>query len=149
VALAVVQDLGLTDPPPMAGLAKGREEGEADKVWLPGRKNPVDFRADSPGLLLLMKIRDESHRYVQSFHHRTRKKGSIRSVLMDIPGLGPGRRKAMLKQFGSVQAIGEAALEDLQAVKGMNRTAALAVHAFFHPAAEPPGDRQDLSLPEV
>ncbi|MEW5723310.1 MAG: excinuclease ABC subunit UvrC, partial [Thermodesulfobacteriota bacterium] len=60
VALAVIEDLKIADPPPLAGLAKGRE-GEADRVWLPGRKNPVDFRSDAPGLLLLMRVRDEAH----------------------------------------------------------------------------------------
>ena len=131
VAMAVLEDLSLDDPPPLAGLAKGRER-EADKVWLPGRKNPVDLRADSPELLLLMRIRDESHRFVQAFHHRVRAIGSTRSVLDGIPGIGPARRKALLQHFGSLEAIKKAGSEELAQVKGMNLKAALVVEAFFH-----------------
>ena len=130
VALAVIEDLDLKNPPPMAGLAKGRE-GEADKVWLPGRKNPVDLKADAPGLLLLMRVRDEAHRYVQSYHHRVRAKGSARSVLDDCPGIGPTRRKALLKHFGSLKAIKNASPEEIAEVKGMNKTAAQAVADFL------------------
>jgi excinuclease ABC subunit C len=131
VVMAVLEDLGLIDPPPVAGLAKGRD-GEADKVWLPGRKNPVDLRADSPELLLLMRIRDEAHRFVRTFHHRLRASGSTRSILDGIPGIGPARRKALLQHFGSLEAVKKAGLEELAQVKGMNSKAALVVQAFFH-----------------
>jgi excinuclease ABC subunit C len=115
MALAVVRDLNIENPPPMAGLAKGKE-GDADKVYLPGRVNPVDFRADNPGLLLLMRIRDESHRYVRTFHHRIRAKDAAHSELEDIPGVGPGRRKKLLTYFGSMENIKKASLTDLEAV---------------------------------
>ena len=132
VALTVIKDLGLADPPPLAGLAKGRER-EADRVWLPGRKNPIDFRADAPGLLLLMRVRDEAHRYVQSYHHQVRSKSGARSILEDIPGIGPARRKALLTHFGSLEAVQTATVEDLSAVQGLKRDAAEAVFDFFHP----------------
>jgi len=132
VTLAVIEDLGLQDPPPLAGLAKGREGGP-DQVWVPGRKNPVNFRADSPGLLLLMRVRDEAHRYVQAYHHRVRAVGSTRSVLDDLPGIGPARRKALLGRFGSLQALASASIEELAQIKGMTRPAAAGVHRYFHP----------------
>jgi excinuclease ABC subunit C len=130
VALAVIEDLGIENPPPLAGLAKGRE-GEADKVWLPGRKNPVDIRSDAPALLLLMRARDEAHRYVQDYHHRVRARQTARSVLDDIPGIGPARRKALLQHFGSFAAIKEASVEALTEAKGMSEKTAQAVYEFF------------------
>ena len=131
VALAAIKDLGLKDPPPLAGLAKGREGGP-DRVWVPGRKNPAGFRADAAGLLLLMRVRDEAHRYVQSYHHRVRGKGGTKSVLDDIPGIGPARRKALLAHFGSLKAIKSASPDELAQVKGLNRPAAVSVHRFFN-----------------
>ena len=130
VARAVIADLGLKDPPPLAGLAKGREGGP-DRVWLPGRKNPVDFPGDSPGLLLLMRVRDEAHRYAQAYHHRLRAGTAVRSALDDVPGVGPQRRKALLAHFGSVEAVKSAGLEELAEAKGMTRKAASNVHDFF------------------
>ncbi len=139
VVMAVIADLGIEDPPPVAGLAKGREEGEPDRVWLPGRKNPASLKADSPGLLLLMRVRDEAHRYVRTYHHRLRSKGSTRSQLEDVPGVGPARRKALLDYFGSVQKIKESSPEELLAVPGMTAAAARAVWDFFR-AADTPDD---------
>ncbi|MFH1137317.1 MAG: excinuclease ABC subunit UvrC, partial [Pseudomonadota bacterium] len=129
--LAVIEDLGVTDPPPLAGLAKGRD-GEPDRVWLPGRKNPADLKADSPGLLLLMKVRDEAHRFVQSYHHQLRAKSGARSNLDVIPGVGPARRKALLDHFGSLDAVKGADLDELSRVQGLGRAAAAKVHEFFH-----------------
>jgi excinuclease ABC subunit C len=133
VVQAVIKDLGVTDPPPLAGLAKGRN-GEADKVWLPGRKNPVDFKPGAPGLLLLMRIRDEAHRYVQDYHHRLRARQAAQSALDEIPGVGPARRKALLQHFGAINKIKKASLEDLSQVKGLPQKAAQAVYDHFHAA---------------
>ena len=130
--LAVIEDLGIEDPPPLAGLAKGRE-GEPDRVWLPGRKNPADLKADSPGLLLLMKVRDEAHRFVQSYHHQLRAKEASKSGLDEIPGIGPVRRKALLDHFDSVQALRNASLDELTQVKGLGKKAAVQVFEFFNP----------------
>lgn len=131
VALAVLQDLKIDDPPPLAGLAKGREGGP-DHVWLPGRKNPVDFRNDAPGLMLLMRVRDEAHRYVLAYHHRVRAKAGTKSQLDDITGIGPGRRKELLTHFGSLEAVKAASLEQLTEVKGLSWEIAKRVFDFFH-----------------
>jgi excinuclease ABC subunit C len=131
VAQAVIRDMDIDNPPPLAGLAKGRDN-EPDRVWLPGRKNPVDFKTDSAALLLLMRIRDEAHRYVRTYHHHLRSKGSTRSILDDIPGVGPARRKALLDHFGSLEAVKKAGLDDLIAVQGIPRSSAEAIHRHFH-----------------
>ena len=132
VALAVIQDRAITDPPALAGLAKGRD-GEPDRVFIPGRKNPVDLKADSRGLMLLMRVRDEAHRYVRTYHHRLRAKKTAHSLLDDIPGVGPSRRKALLDHFGSIDNIKAAGVEDLEKVKGVSPATARAIHLHFHP----------------
>jgi excinuclease ABC subunit C len=131
MALAVIKDLHIEDPPPLAGLAKGKD-GQPDRVYRPGRKNPINFRPGAPGLLLLMRVRDEAHRFVQDYHHRLRRKNSTRSALENIAGIGPARRKALLKHFHSVEAVKKASVEDLAGVEGLSRTAAESVYHFFH-----------------
>jgi len=131
MAMAVMRDLKIENPPPLAGLAKGRD-GEPDRVYLPGRKNPVSFRPGAPGLLFLMRIRDEAHRYAQAYHHRLRRTKGVRSVLDQIPGVGPARRKALLKRFGSLQAIKTATVDELAATESINRNIAQNVYGFFH-----------------
>ena len=134
MAQAVIRDLGLAETPPLAALAKG-QEGAPDHVYLPGRKNPVGFKPGAPGLLLLMRVRDEAHRFVISYHRRSRRLKSVRSVLENIPGVGPARRKALLVRFGSIEAIQAASLDELAAAPGMNAGVARAVYSFFHAGA--------------
>jgi len=114
-------DLGVT-PPVMFGLAEKQEE-----IWLPGAETPILLDHRTPELQLVQRIRDEAHRF-GIIHHRTlRGKASIHSQLEDIPGIGPKRRKELLKAFGSLKAIREADLESLRGVKGMTEQAAEAV----------------------
>jgi excinuclease ABC subunit C len=101
------------------GLAKQREE-----VFMPGRRKPILLPRDSEGLYLLQRVRDEAHRFAIQYHRRLRQRKGLTSALDEIPGIGPKRRQALLKHFGSLQAISEAAVEELAAVKGMNRTVA-------------------------
>ena len=131
MALAVIKDLNIEDPPPLAGLAKGKE-GRPDHVYRPGRKNPINFRPGSPGLLLLMRVRDEAHRFVQAYHHRLRGKNSTRSTLENISGIGPARRKALLRHFNSVEAVKKASVGEIAEVSGVSRHAAESVYHFFH-----------------
>ena len=120
-ARQAILDLGI-EPPMMFGLAERLEE-----IWLPDNEKPVLLDHRTPELQLVQRIRDEAHRF-GIIHHRTlRGKASIHSQLEDIPGIGPARRKELLKTFGSVKAIKEADLEALMKVKGMNETAAKAV----------------------
>ena len=120
-ARQAILDQGL-EPPAMFGLAERLEE-----IWLPEAEEPILLDHRSPELQLVQRVRDEAHRF-GIIHHRTlRGKASIHSQLEDIPGIGPARRKALLKAFGSLKAIRQATREELLAVKGMNAAAADAV----------------------
>jgi len=107
------------------GLAK--EEGRhdkgvtAEKVFLPNLKDPILLRKTSKALFLLQQIRDEAHRFAISFHRKRRGKEILKSALEEIPGIGPVKRKALLRHFGSVQKIREATVEQLQAMKGLSK----------------------------
>jgi excinuclease ABC subunit C len=107
------------DGVPTVGLAKQNEE-----LFLPGRAAPVLLPRDSQGLYLLQRIRDEAHRFAISYHRKLRDGQATRSILEEIPGIGPKRRQALLKAFGSLDGIREATVEELAAVPGMNRQAA-------------------------
>jgi excinuclease ABC subunit C len=113
-ALQVMTESGVEDVP-VIGLAKQREE-----VFLAGRSKPILLPRDSQGLYLLQRIRDEAHRFAIQYHRKLRKKKGMTSALDAIPGIGPKRRQALLKRFGSVDAIREASVEELAAVPGMN-----------------------------
>jgi excinuclease ABC subunit C len=113
-ALEVRQELGL-DSIPMASLAKEQEE-----VFVPGEPQPVRIPKDSPALHILQRARDEAHRFALSYHRKLRSKGFVASALDNIPGIGPKRKKALLKKFGSVEAIKEASLEELSQTEGMS-----------------------------
>ena len=120
-ARQAILDQGM-EPPAMFGLAEKREE-----IWLPDAQEPILLDHRTPELQLVQRVRDEAHRF-GIIHHRTlRGKASIHSQLEDIPGIGPARRKALLKAFGSLKAIRQASREELLAVKGMNAAAADAV----------------------
>lgn len=112
-ALETMRELGI-DSIPVASIAKEREE-----VFLPGRAEPVDIPPTSAALHLLQRIRDEAHRFALGYHQRLRHKEGITSALDSIPGIGPKRKKALLKKFGSLPAIREASLEELAAAEGM------------------------------
>ncbi|MBI2831561.1 MAG: excinuclease ABC subunit UvrC [Chloroflexi bacterium] len=112
-ALASMKDLG-ADSIPTAGLAKENEE-----IYLPHRARPVVLPHSSPGLQLLQRVRDESHRFALGYHKKVHKRETFASALDGITGIGPKRKRALLKHFRSVQAIRDASPEELAAVKGM------------------------------
>lgn len=117
-ALEVMREMGV-DHIPAIGLAKQHEE-----VFVPGRSSPVLLPRDSEALYLLQRVRDEAHRFAIGYHRKLRQRTGLRSRLDDIPGIGARRRQALLKRFGSLQAIRDASLEELAAVDGMSRAAA-------------------------
>ena len=106
-ALEVRQELGV-DSIPMASLAKENED-----VFIPAKSDPVDIPKDSPALYILQRARDEAHRFAISYHQKLRSKRGTASILDDIPGIGPKRKKALLKKFGSIEAIKEASINQL------------------------------------
>lgn len=124
-----------------AALAKSRVEKEMssdeimrsdERVFLPGRKNPVVLRQNSAPLLLLARIRDEAHRFAITYHKKLRGKAALTSRLEEVPGVGAARKKALLRHFGSLQRLQEASLEEISAVKGMTGKVAEEVWRFLH-----------------
>ena len=113
--------------PAMFGLAKRLEE-----IYLPGRDDPIRLDEHSEALRLIQRIRDEAHRFAITHHRGLRTKRSVASRLEEIPGIGATRRRALLTHFANLEALGNASLEELLDVPGMNRPAAEAVYSFFH-----------------
>jgi excinuclease ABC subunit C len=124
-ALEIRQELGL-DSIPMVSLAKENEE-----VFVPGDPQPVRIAKDSPALHMLQRARDEAHRFAISYHKKLRHKEATASALDEIPGIGPKRKKALLRKFGSIQAITEASLEELSQTKGMTSNLAQKVKEYL------------------
>ncbi|MDT0215231.1 excinuclease ABC subunit UvrC [Rothia sp. ARF10] len=117
-AARAIEDLGIVDVS-VVGLAKRLEE-----VWVPGQDFPVVLPRTSEGLYLLQRLRDEAHRFAITFHRQRRSKAMTNSALDGIPGLGDVKRKALLKQFGSVKRIRAASAEELLEVPGIGRSLA-------------------------
>jgi excinuclease ABC subunit C len=111
--VAVLADLGLAEIP-IAGLAKEREE-----LFLPGQAAPVVLPATSSALYLVQRIRDEAHRFAITYHRDLRRKAAVKSAFDDLPGVGPARRRALLRTFGSAKRVREAPLEQIAAVPGI------------------------------
>ena len=130
MAVAVLKALRLDGSFDLIGIAKkDPDRGETeDKVYKPGRKNPVSLKKDTDVLLFLQRIRDEAHRSVITYHRKRRMTSYRRSVLDEIPGIGVRRKASLLKHFGSLKRIKAASTEELSAVPGMTRRAA---HAVF------------------
>ena len=122
-AADVLADLGVTDVA-VAGLAKRLEE-----VWLPGEAEPVVLGRTSEGLYLLQRIRDEAHRFAIAYHRQKRSTNMTASVLDDVPGLGVGRKAALLKHFGSLRRLRAASVDEMTQVPGVGRRTAEAVLA--------------------
>ena len=130
MAMDVAQALPREMKPALAALAKGRQ-GSPDRLYLPGRKNPVDFKKGDPALLLLMRLRDEAHRFAVTYHRLLRKKALTRSILEEIPGIGPKRRKALFKAFGSLAALKKAGTDEIAGQAGLDMDLAQRVHGFL------------------
>ncbi|CAN5306303.1 excinuclease ABC subunit UvrC [soil metagenome] len=126
----VFEELGVgTELPdiPLRSLAKRDEE-----VFEPGRPEPVILRRDSPELHLLQRVRDEAHRFANTYHRNLRGREMTRSVLDELPGVGPTRKKKILEHFGTPEAFLAASLEELEAVPGLPGRVARDVHARLH-----------------
>jgi len=117
-ARSALKDSGATSVP-LASLAKANEE-----VFIPNRKTPIVLPRNSPALQLLQRVRDEAHRFAISYHTRIRRRKSLTSTLDSIPSIGPKRKHALLKHFGTLRAIKDATIDELMQVKGMTHTSA-------------------------
>ena len=121
-AKEVLDDLGLHDLP-LAGIAKQREE-----LFPPGAREPIVLPGTSPALHLVQRLRDEAHRFAITYHRTLRGRRQTRSAFDDLPGLGPKRRRALLRAFGSIRKVREASVEEIAAVPGIGQGLAERVH---------------------
>ena len=135
-AAKALKDCGVTDVA-VCGLAKRLEE-----VWVPDDDYPIILKRQSEGMYLLQRVRDESHRFAITYHRQMRRKGSLRSALDGIPGIGEQYQKRLLARFGSVKVMRSASVEDFEAVKGIGHAKAQALYDALH-AEESPDGRVD------
>ncbi|MCG7920303.1 MAG: excinuclease ABC subunit UvrC [Candidatus Thiodiazotropha lotti] len=127
-----LQDLGVSGLI-LVGVAKGADrKAGMEQLFLLGRKSPIILPADSPALHLIQQIRDEAHRFAITAHRQRRQKSRNRSVLEDIPGIGAKRRQRLLKQFGGLQALSRAGVEDLARVEGISKGLAEQIYQALH-----------------
>ena len=131
IALEVLGKLNLQIP--VCGMVKD-DKHRTRGLYFNNKEIPID--RDSEGFKLITRIQDEAHRFAIEFHRSLRSKGQVHSILDDIPGIGPARRKALMKQFPGPDKIKEASMEELKAVPSMNERAAEAVYRFFHEEQE-------------
>lgn len=120
-ALEAMTELGVDDIPTV-GLAK-----EEELIFIPGRPDPIYLPRDSYALYLVQRVRDEAHRFAITFHRKLRDKRTLKSVLDEVPGIGPRRKKALLQRFGSVKNIRNLGVEDLMEVEGITQEIAEAI----------------------
>lgn len=152
IAVEVLREMELLGRVPVCGLAKARLKTSArnrdktrteERVFLPGRKNPVTFDQSDPALFILTRIRDEAHRFGVEYHRKLRATANLRTGLEEIPGVGPKRRRVLLSYFGSLARIKEATEDQLAEVDGISRDLALEIYRFFH---TPVGEQTELKL---
>ena len=132
IALEVLDKLGLSIP--VCGMVKD-DNHRTRGLYYQNVEIPIDRYSE--GFKLITRIQDEAHRFAIEYHRSLRSQGQVRSVLDDIEGIGPARRKALMRRFKSLEAIRDASLEELSSTEGMNRRAAESVYGFFH--GEPEG----------
>jgi excinuclease ABC subunit C len=144
VAIEVFRELNITEVD-LIGLAKMRTERDpfaeevehsSERIFLPGRKNPVVLRSNSTALFLLQRVRDEAHRFAITYHRQLRAKERLSSPLDAIPGVGPMRRKALLRHFGSLKRVRTATIEELTQISGITPTVAEAIQQQLQASPE-------------
>ncbi len=132
-ACEALRALGV-DGPTVIGVAKGadRRAGQ-ERLFLAGSDSPLILAPDSAALRLVQRVRDEAHRFAIAGHRKARARRRMESVLEEIPGLGPARRQALLKSFGGLQGVRQAAVEDLAKVRGIGRPLAELIYERMNP----------------
>jgi excinuclease ABC subunit C len=145
--LAIVEELGLRDQLSVVSLAKSRVTGGAkdatverseERVFLPGRRNPIKLRQNGTALRLLAAIRDEAHRFAIEYHRNLREHELLRSKLRDIPRVGPRRERQLLTRFGSLEGIRQADQEELAAMPGIGPQLAHQIKTLLQADPTPP-----------
>ncbi len=135
---------------PLTVQGYGKEEKirfrTEERIFLPGRKNPVTFATNSPALFLLERIRNETHRTAINYHRKLRQKTNRRSMLDEVPGVGPKRKKLLLRHFGSLSALKAATPDEIAAVGGVSRDAAENVYKFLHTQGSDPFGNPEMRI---
>jgi excinuclease ABC subunit C len=128
----VLEDAGVHDVPVVA-VSKGPDRNAGREIFhLPGGRE-ITFPMNAPLLFYLQRLRDEAHRFAIGAHRQKRAKAFTGSTLDDVPGIGPGRKRALLMHFGTARAVRNAALEDIEKVPGISGTTARGIYDYFHP----------------
>jgi excinuclease ABC subunit C len=127
-ALAAMQEFDL---PRVAVIALAKR---AEEVFVPGRSDPIVLEAGSAGLQLLQRIRDEAHRFALGFHRQRRDKEARESILDALPGVGPARKRALIRHFGSPERLLAATAEELEGVPGVPAKTGRQIYAALHKA---------------
>jgi excinuclease ABC subunit C len=127
-----VPAVGLAKSRVEKGMAKEEIERSAERIFLPGRRNPLVLRQNSAPLLLLCRIRDEAHRFAITYHKKVRGREALTSRLEAVPGVGEERMKALLRHFGSLRRLEGASVEEIAAAKGISGSLARGVWEFLH-----------------
>ncbi len=135
IGVDVLADFDLLDRIDLVAIAKEKQD-EGEKLFRPGRKNPIVLPAHAPALLYLMRIRDESHRFGITFHRRLRRKNTLRSPLDRVTGIGAQRKKALLRTLGSYKRIQSATAEELATAPGIGPVLAKSIFRQLHPDDE-------------
>jgi excinuclease ABC subunit C len=131
IGVEVLSELDLLDAIDLVAIAKEKED-EGEKLFRPGRKNPIRLPAHSPALLFLMRVRDESHRFGITFHRRLRNKNTLTSPLDRVKGLGAKRKKALLKTLGSLRRIQSASVDEIAKTPGIGPVLAQTIYDQLH-----------------
>ena len=131
VALSVLEELGLNIP--VCGMVKD-DHHRTRGLYFRGEEIPIDTRSE--GFKLLTRLQDEVHRFAIEYHRSLRSKSQVTSRLDEIPGIGPARRKALMRSFQSIGEIMEASVEELAAIPEIPQKQAEAIYAYFHEKAE-------------
>ncbi|MGI6069828.1 MAG: excinuclease ABC subunit UvrC [Blautia sp.] len=134
IALKVLETLGLSIP--VCGMVKD-DRHRTRGLYFENREIPIDTSGE--GFKLITRIQDEAHRFAIEYHRSLRSKGQVHSILDDIPGIGPARRKALMRNFKALEEIQKASVEELAAIESMNERSARQVYGFFH------GDKEENS----
>lgn len=149
VVMASLEDAGLEVQVEVLGISKERDDAsptlrvkrsgglKAERIFRPGRTNPILLPPSSRGMLLLQRVRDESHRFAIEFQRELRSKVNMTSILEELPGIGPSKRSALLKTLGSLRAVKGATIEALEAVPGISVSDAASIRRFFDALTAP------------
>jgi excinuclease ABC subunit C len=128
----VMENFPGMEMPDAVAIAKPDEKERHEKIYIPGRRNPLSLLSDHPVLLLLMRVRDEAHRRAITYHRKLRAKSMKESELDLIPGVGARRKQLLLEHFGEVRAIADAKLEDVLRVPGISSTLGESILKFLN-----------------